>query len=56
VGVSAHVPPQPGVPDYEVTKYYSPGPVQYVIEVNAGAASRLGLTDGTYLTFNEALQ
>ncbi|MDE3095869.1 MAG: DUF192 domain-containing protein [Chloroflexota bacterium] len=51
-GVSADVPPQPGVPDSGLRLYASPAPVRYVLEVNAGAAQRLGLRQGAQVAFD----
>jgi uncharacterized membrane protein (UPF0127 family) len=50
-GVTADVPPQPGVPDSELLTYSAPQPVRYVLEINAGAAARLGIAPGTQLSF-----
>ncbi|TSC72090.1 MAG: hypothetical protein G01um101438_718 [Parcubacteria group bacterium Gr01-1014_38] len=36
VGITANVQPEPGVPDALLRKYISPGPVDQVLEVNAG--------------------
>jgi len=52
IGVTPNVPPQPGVGDRDLHRYKPPGPVRYVIEVNAGAAQRLGLVEGTQLSFD----
>jgi uncharacterized membrane protein (UPF0127 family) len=51
VATARDVQPQPGAPDSALTLYHSPSPVRYVVEVNAGAADRLGLTDGTTVRF-----
>ncbi len=51
VGVTADVPPQPGAPDSALRIYMPPSPVRYVFELNAGAAQRLGLAEGTQLSF-----
>jgi uncharacterized membrane protein (UPF0127 family) len=51
VGVSANVEPQPGVPDSELRRYSPPTPVRYVLELNAGAAERLGLGAGDAVQF-----
>jgi uncharacterized membrane protein (UPF0127 family) len=50
--VTTDIPPEPGVPDDRLRRYSPAMPVAYVIEVNAGAASRLGLTTGAQLSFN----
>ena len=52
LGVTPGVPPQPGVPDAQLLLYRPPSPVRYVLEVNSGAAARLGLTAGAQLAFN----
>ncbi|HXK36718.1 MAG TPA: DUF192 domain-containing protein [Candidatus Paceibacterota bacterium] len=46
VGIAKNVQPEPGVPDAELARYRSPGPVSQVIEVVAGTADRLGIHDG----------
>ena len=51
-GVSAGVQPQPGVPDSALRLYASPAPVRYVLEVDAGAAQRLGLRQGAQVAFD----
>ncbi len=51
VGVTSNVPPQPDAADAELRRYSPSLPVRWVLEVNAGAASRLGLTPGTQLSF-----
>ena len=48
VGVERNAPPAPpGTPEAELTRYRSPGPVRYVLEVNVGAAAahRIGAGD-----------
>ncbi|MDP9237521.1 MAG: DUF192 domain-containing protein [Chloroflexota bacterium] len=50
--VTKDIPPEPGVPDDRLRLYASDLPVAYVIEVNAGASSRLGLAPGAQLTFD----
>jgi len=50
-GVAANVAPQPGVADDQLRRYSSDTPVRYVLELNAGAAARLGLAPGTQLAF-----
>lgn len=50
-GVTAGVQPQPGAPDGQLRRYAAPSPVRYVLELNAGAASRLGFIDGAQLAF-----
>ncbi len=42
-GVTVGVQPQPGASDAQLRRYSFDAPVRYVLEVNAGAASRLGL-------------
>lgn len=51
LGVSADIPPQPGVSDDQLARYASPAPVRYVLELNAGAAQRLGIAAGSELSF-----
>jgi uncharacterized membrane protein (UPF0127 family) len=50
-GVTTNVQPQPGAPDEQLRRYSAPLPVRYVLELNAGAAARLGMIDGAQLTF-----
>jgi uncharacterized membrane protein (UPF0127 family) len=52
VGVTKDAPPQAGVPDSELTLYRPPSPVRWVLEVNAGAAERLGFATGGQLAFD----
>ena len=52
--VTKGVPPEPGVADAALRRYSPSDPVRWVIEVNAGAADRLGLTPGTQLAFDLA--
>jgi hypothetical protein len=52
VAVTADVPPEPGVADGGLRRYSPPTAVRYVLEVNAGAAARLGLAAGTLLNFD----
>jgi uncharacterized protein len=54
VQVTTGIPPEPNVPDDRLRRYSPDVPVAYVIEVNSGAASRLGLTQGTQLAFGLA--
>lgn len=49
--VTANIPPQPGVPDAQLRRYAPETQVRYVLEVNAGAASRLGIAPGAQLSF-----
>ncbi len=49
--ITANIPPQPGIPDDQLRRYSSETPVRYVLELNAGAANRLGLTSGSQLSF-----
>lgn len=51
VGVTPNVRPQPGVADSGLTLYSPPSPIRYVLEVNAGAARRLGLETGVAVAF-----
>jgi uncharacterized membrane protein (UPF0127 family) len=50
-GVTAHVQPQPGVADTALRRYSPEAPVRYVLELNAGAAARLGLDAGGRVDF-----
>lgn len=49
--VTSDVQPQPGAPDSELRRYTPPVAVRYVLELNAGAAARLGLSSGAQLAF-----
>lgn len=51
VAVTADVQPQPGAADADLKRYAPPAPVSYVLELNAGAAARLGIGPGTSLSF-----
>lgn len=51
VGITAGVQPQPAAADAELRRYAPPVAVRYVLEINAGAAARLGIATGTELTF-----
>lgn len=44
--VTANIAPEPGVPDGQLKKYSPPGPVDRVLEVNSGFASRHGVQPG----------
>lgn len=51
ISITPDVPHEPGVEDAQL-KRYSPGvSVAYVLELNAGAAARLGIVPGTALEF-----
>jgi uncharacterized membrane protein (UPF0127 family) len=50
-GVTADIPPQPGAADRGLKLYASPAPVRFVLELNAGAAHRMGLEAGRQLNF-----
>lgn len=52
--IMAGVPPQPGTGDAELIRYAPAAPARYVLEVNAGAAARLGIAAGTQLAFDLA--
>lgn len=56
VEIDANVQPQPGVPDSELTFYSPEVAVAYGLELNAGAAARLGLAPGSQLAFDAPLQ
>lgn len=47
VGIESHVQPQPEVPDSELTRYGSPQIVSGVLELAAGQAEALDITQGT---------
>jgi hypothetical protein len=51
VDVTRDVQPQPGEKDDELRRYSPGAAVRYTLEVNAGAAERLGLAPGTQLAF-----
>jgi hypothetical protein len=51
VDITRDVQPQPGAGDAELRRYSPRVPVRYTLEVNAGAAERLGLTPGVQLAF-----
>ncbi len=51
VAITAGVQPQPGAPDSQLLRYPPPIAVRYVLELNAGAAERLGIVTGTQLSF-----
>lgn len=46
VGITERVQPEPGVPDEELHRYPSPGPVDFVLEVNSGWAVEHGIHEG----------
>lgn len=50
-GTTTDLQPEPGTADAQLRSYSSPAPVRYVLELNAGATARLGLTPGSQLTF-----
>lgn len=51
VAITTDVQPQPGVPDSQLLRYSPDTPARYVLELNAGAAERLGIAAGTQLSF-----
>jgi uncharacterized membrane protein (UPF0127 family) len=51
VATSKAVPAQPGLPDADLVLVSAPAAVRYVLEVNSGAADRLGLETGAQLAF-----
>ncbi len=51
VAVTANVPPQPGASDTQLRRYSPVAPVRYVLELNSGTATRLGLTPDAQLSF-----
>lgn len=50
-GITAGVQPEPGVADGALRHYSPETPVLYVLELNAGAAARIGLAPGSQLEF-----
>jgi uncharacterized membrane protein (UPF0127 family) len=52
VAITAGIQPQPGVPDGQLLRHSPNTPVRYVLELNAGAAERLGILTGTQLSFD----
>jgi uncharacterized membrane protein (UPF0127 family) len=54
VEVTPDVQPQPGADDSQLARYPSVQPVRYALELNAGAAARLGITPGAQLAFEIA--
>lgn len=53
IKITADVPHQPGATDAELVRYTSGPGVLYAIELNAGAAARLGIAVGDVLVFDE---
>jgi uncharacterized membrane protein (UPF0127 family) len=53
IKVEANVPHQPGASDAELVRYTSGPGALYAIELNAGAAARLGIGVGDVLAFDE---
>ena len=51
-GVTPDIPPQPGATDAQLKRYSPDVGVRYVLELNAGAAARLGIAAGVQLTFS----
>ena len=50
-GVSPDLPhTATGTPDSNLPRYRSPGTVRYVLEINAGKAAELGITEGDSVT------
>jgi hypothetical protein len=47
VGAIYEAPIEPGVADADLTRYESPGPVKWVVELNMGACAASGITVGT---------
>lgn len=45
-GIEKNVPPEPGTPTFGLKLYNSPGPVDKVLEVNAGVANKYGFEVG----------
>jgi hypothetical protein len=53
INVTPNVPHQPGASDADLVRYSSGPGALYAIELNAGAAARLGISVGDVLAFNE---
>jgi uncharacterized membrane protein (UPF0127 family) len=53
VGAAERVCPEPGVPDGDLTSYFSPEPVMYVLEVPAGWLDERGYGPGTPVDLSE---
>ncbi len=53
IEVHENVQPQPGAADAELKRYAPDGPSRFVIELNAGAAARLGIDAGDVLVFDK---
>lgn len=51
-GIAADVQPEPGVADGALRRYAPETPVLYVLELNAGAAARIGIAPGSQLEFD----
>lgn len=51
VKIHENIQPEPGKSDNELTKYYPDGPVDLVIEVNAGFSDKNGVDVGDKLSF-----
>ncbi len=51
-GIAADVQPEPGVADGALRRYSPATPVLYVLELNAGAAARIGIKPGSQLEFD----
>ncbi len=50
VGRIYEAPTESGVPQDMLTRYYSPGPVKWVVELNMGTCSTSGITVGSQMT------
>ncbi len=52
IDISAHVPtPPPGADNADIPRANAPSPARYVLELNAGEASRAGLSPGDRVEF-----
>lgn len=52
VAITRDAPPQAGVPDERLTLYFPPSPVQFVLEVRGGTATKYGLREGQTVVFS----
>ncbi len=50
--VTERVPPEPGTPDAELTRYPPDAPVLYVLEINAGLIEQAGIRAGDAVAFD----
>jgi len=50
VGAIYQAPIEPGVPESDLTRYESPGPVKWVVELNLGTCAAIGIVVGSQLS------